>query len=155
MVNECGMGICPWSPLGSGLLSGKYKKEDLGKDGRLATIQNSLNDSNAKLFTDRNWKIVDMLNEVSKVEGKKPAQVALNWVATQPGITSTIIGATKLPQLEDNLASLDFSLSKESLAKLNDVSVPTAIHPYVFFGEQMQSMINGGAQIRGWNMQKQ
>lgn len=154
MSRECGMGICPWSPLGSGLLSGKYKKEDLGKDGRLAAIQNSLNDSNAKLFSDKNWEIVDALNKVSKTENKKPAQVALNWVASQPGITSTIIGATKLPQLEDNLASLDFTLSKESQEMLEKVSLPVAIHPYNFFGKQMQSMVNGGTEIRGWATQQ-
>lgn len=153
MSRECGMGICPWSPLASGMLSGKYKKNDLGKDGRLAAIKDEMNESFAKTLTDRNWGIVDVLNEVAAKENKKPAQVALNWVAVQPGITSTIIGATKLHQLEDNLAALDFSLSKDSLDKLNAASAQAPMHPYVFFGKQMQSMINGGTEIKGWAQQ--
>lgn len=143
---ELGIGICPWSPLGSGLLTGKYKREAL-KDGRLAQVKDADNDSFAKLFTDKNWNIVDTVSVIAKETGYSAAQVALNWVAHQPGITSTIIGATKTNQLSDNLKSLSFNLSTEQMKRLDEVSSPPAIHPYVFFQQKMQSLINGGVEI--------
>ena len=153
MASECGLGLCPWSPLGSGMLTGKYNKEDLGKDGRLSKIKGSGNESSDKLFNERNWQIVDAVKKVAASEKKTAAQVALNWVATQPGVTSTIIGATKTSQLQDNLGALDFELSAESKKILAEVSAPAHIHPYVFFGAQMQSMINGGVKIERWSQQ--
>src|SRR5271170_5896866 len=86
---ELGIGVCPWSPLAGGLLSGKYKRQSAttgSGEGRLANG----NPLFAK-FSEENWRIVDVLMEVSKQIGKPPAQVALNWVATQPGITSAIL----------------------------------------------------------------
>src|SRR6202521_347468 len=111
VAQELGIAVCPWSPLAGGFLSGKYKQEGSSGsgDGRLEKTKSQVNPVFLK-FNDRNWRIVDRLVGVSKQLGKPPAQVALNWVATQPGITSTIIGATKISQLDDNLASLDFAI---------------------------------------------
>ncbi len=153
-ANELGVGICPWSPLASGMLTGKYKRDDVGKQGRLGAVKDAGNESFDKLFTERNWKIVDALSENAKRLNKSAAQVALNWVANRPGISSTIIGATKLHQLQDNISSLDFSLDEKAQSELEEVSALPKIHPYVFFGEQMQSMINGGASISRWSLQK-
>jgi aryl-alcohol dehydrogenase-like predicted oxidoreductase len=158
-ASEFGVGITPWSPLASGLLTGKYKKESFngggskGAEGRLIAVKEAGNESFNKLFTDRNWGIVSAVESVAKREGKTMAQVALNWVATRPGIASTIIGATKLKQLDDNLDSLGFTLSAESLAELDKASSLPHIHPYVFFGQQMQSMITGGVTVRRWSEQ--
>lgn len=154
MAGECGLGICPWSPLGSGMLTGKYSKDDLGKDGRLAKVKDSGNESFNKLFSERNWQIVDALLTVAKTENKSAAQIALNWVASQRGITSTIIGATKNSQLVDNLGALDFEMSADSRALLDSASALTKIHPYVFFDEQMQSLISGGVKVQRWSEQK-
>lgn len=82
--------------------------------------------------------------------GKPAAQVALNWVATQPGVTSTIIGATKLSQLDDNLASLAFSIPPDVRARLDEATTIEPVHPYGFFRPAMQAMLNGGVQIRPW-----
>ena len=74
-----GVGICPWSPLASGMLSGKYRRDQaLEGQGRLGEIQKSGNPGFLKLFTDRNWQIVDVLVSVAKEMGRPPAQVALN-----------------------------------------------------------------------------
>ena len=105
-AQELGIGICPWSPLGGGFLAGKYKREgaDSGKgEGRLETTKGSGNPAFNK-FSERNWRILDVLVDVAKQINKPVAQVALNWVITQPGVTSTIIGATKISRTERQLA---------------------------------------------------
>jgi aryl-alcohol dehydrogenase-like predicted oxidoreductase len=148
---EFGLGICPWSPLASGLLTGKYKRESNGDaQGRLAQVDKQ-HPGFAKLFTERNFNIADTVVEVAKSVGKTAAQVALNWAATRPGMTSTIIGATKLNQLNDNISSLDFELPPEAVAKLDEVSRPDpSIHPYMFFTKPMQAMVNGNTSVSAW-----
>ena len=81
---------------------------------------------------------------------KPPAQVALNWVATQPGITSTIIGATKQAQLNDNLAALDFEIPAEQRRRLDEASALEPIQPYIFYGSNIQHMVTGGTSTRTW-----
>src|SRR5262249_24613091 len=111
-AQELGIGICPWSPLPAGFLSGKYKRtgNTAAGEGRLEkTRDNPI----FERFTERNWRILDVLLDVSKQVGKTPAQVALNWAATQPGVSSTIVGATSVAQLDDNLAALDFTIAPE------------------------------------------
>lgn len=154
-AQEFGLGVCPWAPLGSGLLTGKYKRDfNGGKDGRLSVLKGSGQPGFEKLFTEHNWAIVDALLEVSQAVGKSPAQVALNWVVNRPGITSTIIGATKLAQLQDLFAAIEFLLPAEALAKLERCSSldPTA-HPYLFFTEAMQAMVHGSVPVRAWSRQ--
>ncbi|HLG96850.1 MAG TPA: aldo/keto reductase [Bryobacteraceae bacterium] len=149
VAQELGIGLCPWSPLGGGLLTGKYRRDgDSGTgDGRLEKTKSH---PIINRFNAQNWKVVDLLLDVARTLGKPPAQVALNWVVTQPGVTSTIIGATKLPQLEDNLASLDFEIPAELRARLNEGTVPPLGHPYTFFQPGAQAMIGGGVKLRRW-----
>ena len=106
-----GMGICPWSPLASGFLSGKYQRGEKS-EGRLETLSGFGNPAFEKR-TDRNWIILDALLAAAKDIGRAPAEVALNWVAPQRGVSSTIIGATKMSQLESNLRALDFTIPPE------------------------------------------
>jgi diketogulonate reductase-like aldo/keto reductase len=103
-----------------------------------------------KKFTEQNWKILDVLLEVARQIGRSPAQVALNWVATQPGITSTILGASKLSQLEDNLSALEFAIPGELRKRLDEVSAPASLHPYVFFEPFIQKMIHGESPVSRW-----
>jgi aryl-alcohol dehydrogenase-like predicted oxidoreductase len=149
-AQELGLGICPWSPLASGFLSGKYKRQ--GKngsgDGRLEKTKDSGNPTLLR-FNEKNWEILDVLLAVSKEIGRPPAQVALNWVVTQPGITSTILGASKLTQLDDNLRAIEFSIPAELRRQLDNASAPASIHPYMFFEPFIQGMIHG-AQVRAW-----
>jgi aryl-alcohol dehydrogenase-like predicted oxidoreductase len=151
-AQELGFGVCPWSPLASGFLSGKYRRAAAGGsgDGRLEKMKDSANPG-FKKFNERNWKILDVLLDVAKQIGRPPAQVALNWVATQPGITSTILGASKLAQLEDNLNALEFSIPAELRQRLNNVSAPESVHPYVFFQPFLQGMIHGSAKVHAWS----
>jgi len=143
-----GMGTMVWSPLGSGLLSGKYKPSQGGASGsgRLGTLAGSGNPAFAK-FTERNWPIVAELEKVAGELGRSMAQVAVNWVANRPGVASVILGATKLEQLEDNLGALDFTLPAELRERLDAVSVPAPRFPYTFFTPEMQAMLTGGATV--------
>jgi aryl-alcohol dehydrogenase-like predicted oxidoreductase len=150
-AQELGLGVCPWSPLAGGFLTGKYKREGDGGsgDGRLEKTKDSGNPA-LKKFSEQNWKILDVLLEVAKKLGRPAAQVALNWVATQPGITSTILGASKLSQLEDNLRAIDFSIPTELRNRLDGASAPASIHPYMFFEPFIQTMIHGNSPVHRW-----
>ena len=149
VAQELGMGICPWSPLAGGFLSGKYKREgNTGRgDGRLDQAKFSqLFDR----FTEHNWRVLDVLLEVAKQLDRKPAQVALNWAATQPGITSTIIGASNLSQLEDNLSAMEITIPAELRKRLDDASAIEIFHPYTFFGPVTQNRVRGENPVRAW-----
>jgi aryl-alcohol dehydrogenase-like predicted oxidoreductase len=151
-AQEFGLGLCPWSPLGNGILSGKYKRGDQtgSTEGRLETLKKS-GGTLFERFTDRNWRIVDALVDVSKQVGRSPAEAALNWVATQPGVTSTILGMTKVAQLDSNLGSLDFTIPAELRERLDQASaLDPAAHPYVFFGPKLQARVRGDLAIRAW-----
>ncbi|MGC2000448.1 MAG: aldo/keto reductase [Candidatus Acidiferrales bacterium] len=151
-AQELGIGVLPWSPLAGGFLTGKYKREgaESGKgEGRLETTKGSGNPAFNK-FSERNWRIHDVLINVAKQINKPVAQVALNWVITRPGVTSTIIGATKISQLNDNLQAAEFTIPAELRKRLDEVSAPEAIHPYVFFGPGIQPMVTGGTSVRKW-----
>jgi aryl-alcohol dehydrogenase-like predicted oxidoreductase len=146
-----GMAICPWSPIAAGFLSGKYSRSgsDISGDGRLQLVKDSDNPVFQK-FKERNWHILDALRKVAGELGRPLAQVALNWVATQPGVTSPIVGATKLVQLEENLAALDFEIPGELRARLDEASRPAPVHPYMFFAPQMTVRQFGNAPVRAW-----
>lgn len=151
LAQELGLGICPWSPLASGFLSGKYKREAVGGkgEGRLETLKNSPNPV-MKKFTAHNWEVLEVLLDVARQIGKTPAQTALNWVATQPGVTSTILGATQIAQLEDNFASLSFAIPPDLRSRLDAVSAPEVIHPYIFFGDFIQARVAGDVPVEAW-----
>ena len=145
LSQQLGMGIMVWSPLASGLLSGKYKPGGSG-DGRLAALADSGNPAFNK-FTERNWQIVAELEKVANELGRSMAQVAVNWVANRPGVASVLVGATKLHQLEDNLDALTFDIPLELQQQLDAVSQPESRFPYTFFGNELQGMIHGGATV--------
>ena len=153
-AQELGLGICPWSPLASGFLTGKYKRQgnDGQGDGRLEKTRESQNPTLLR-FNEKNWEILEALLEVSRQIGRSAAQVALNWVASQPGVTSTILGASKLNQLDDNLRSIEFSIPGELRRRLDDVSAPESMHPYVFYEPFLQGMIHG-ANVQAWSQRR-
>ena len=146
---ELGMGITPWSPLASGLLSGKYQSEkgDFTGDGRLHAVKE--HPAFSGVLTERNWNIANELVKVAKEIGRSPAQVALNWVTNRPAVSSTIIGASKVQQVDDNLASLDFKIPTELLKRLDEISAQELSYPYYFFYKQeFRDMVSGNTQVR-------
>ena len=137
-----------WSPLASGLLSGKYRPgEDGGTGaGRLGTLQGSSNPAFQK-FTQGNWAIVAKLEAVAKLMNRSMAEVAINWVANRPGVASVIVGATGLKQLQQNMASLSFEIPAELRERLDKISAPERPFPYTFFRSELQGMVHGGATV--------
>ena len=150
-AQELGLGITPWSPLAGGFLSGKYRRQgDTGEGQGRLEITKEIPNPNFQRFTERNWRVLDALLEVAKQLNRPPAQVALNWAVTQPGITSTIIGASKPAQLEENLRCTEFEIPAELRRKLDEASALEPAHPYTFFEPGMQGMISGGTSVQPW-----
>ncbi len=146
-ARECGLGICPWSPLAAGFLTGKYQREGAGASG-----QGRLSGPNPfgnQMFTERNWGILDALRTVAAQVERPLSQVALAWVSVQLSITSPILGVNKFEQLHDNLASLDIRLTPEQIQTLNESS---ALDPafYALFTGKVNRSIFGGATVQGW-----
>src|SRR5450755_2326705 len=114
MACELGMGITPWGPLRGGALSGKYKRADKGKHeaGRGARVTSFLD--------DHTFDLLDIAERIAKELGTTVPRVALAWVQNQPGVTSTIIGARTMQQLDDNLGALDVKLGPAHLTALGD-----------------------------------
>ncbi len=127
MALELGLGVTPWSPLKYGILSGKYTRENRDK---IETDRG--NWVTGHLAKDKTYDVIDVLIAVAKEVGSSPAQVALAWLQGKPGVVSSIIGARKLTQLEDNLGALDLKLSSEQISKLEKVTEPKLNFPADF-----------------------
>ncbi|HEY6328693.1 MAG TPA: aldo/keto reductase [Blastocatellia bacterium] len=150
-ARELGIAICPWSPLGGGFLSGKYQRNEdsWSGQGRLEMWRRSGNVF-LRTFTNEDWATLHTLREVAKEINKSTAQVALNWVVNRPVITSTIIAATSLSQLNGNLASLEVDLPASLRARLDETSNPQSGYPYYLFAPEFRSILAGQTSIRPW-----
>ena len=149
-ARELGMGVTPWSPLGAGFLTGKYNRD---RHGHVTTGGGRLDSENQpfRMFTERNWKILDELRAVSDEIGKPLAQVALAWASARPGISSLIFGATTTEQLRGNLASLEVTISEEHMRRLLAVSAFEPGSFYSLFEGPVNRSIFGGKAVEGWN----
>ena len=149
LATDHGMGLVAWSPLASGLLSGKYRAGDAQAtmaEGRLKTNLGRASPMFDRL-TERNWSVVAELETVAKEAGRTMAQVAIQWVARRPGVGAVILGATRLAQLEETMAALDVELPGELLARLDAASAPPPRFPYTLFTPEFQRSLHGGARI--------
>lgn len=149
---ECGLGIMPWSPLAGGFLTGKYTA---GQVGTQAAPAGRLNGSNPfqgpyTKFTERNWRILNALGTVAKEVSRPTSQVALAWAAAQPGITSLILGATAVVQLQDNIAALSLHLKPEQRQVLHEASALDLAFPYGLMTPAGSRMIFGDCDVQGW-----
>jgi aryl-alcohol dehydrogenase-like predicted oxidoreductase len=121
-INQ-GVGIIPWSPIARGFLAGNRVRNQQGN-----TIRSEEDRKSHWLYdSDADWETLDRCIEVGKRLGVSSAQVALGWMLHQPGITSPIIGATKLSHLEDAIGALDVSLTDEDIAYLEAPYVPKEV----------------------------
>ncbi|MCI0670238.1 MAG: aldo/keto reductase [Myxococcaceae bacterium] len=143
MAQHFGLGVTPWSPLRSGILTGKYTREKAGQQqaGRGELVTTNL-DAHA-------YDVIDELIRVASAIGSTPAHVALAWVQSRPGVTSTILGARTVKQLEANLAALDLVIPPEHLAALEAVSRPKLPFPIDFLKETASALQHAGATING------
>ena len=139
---EYGLGVTPWSPLKSGMLTGKYTRESVktATPGRGSFV--------TRAFNEQAFAVVDLLTGVAKTAGTTPARVALAWVVQRPGVASTIIGARTMEQLEDNLGALQVTLTAEQIKALDEASTPRLNFPYDFV-ENIKAFGYNGATIDG------
>ena len=129
---EEGVGIIPWGPLGGGFLTGKYQKGDKPESGRLAMMPEETEEAWIRRSIDRNWSILEVMDQISTKYKVTHSQIALAWLLDQPGVDSIIIGARTPQQLEDNLDTVDISLPADELEKLSHISELPKGYPYRF-----------------------
>jgi aryl-alcohol dehydrogenase-like predicted oxidoreductase len=144
---EMGMGIVPWSPLANGLLTGKYTVSGgkVSGDGRVTKA--FMADASMDATSSMMMRILDTLKSVAEELGRSPAQVALNWLAHQRGVVSSIIGASSLSQLETNIAALEFQIPTELLQKLSDASAISRPYPYNYHAGDYQEIVACGTTV--------
>jgi aryl-alcohol dehydrogenase-like predicted oxidoreductase len=138
---DAGLGMLPWSPLGGGWLSGKYQRDQRPTgETRLGDDPERGMEAWDRRGTDRTWAIIDAVQRVADGRGVSMAEVALSWVNDAPGVTSTILGARTVAQLEANLRSDDLRLTDEERAALDDASdLGATDYPYGELGKGQRS----------------
>ncbi len=150
LAQELGISITPWSPLGSGFLTGKFRRMEgrITGAGRVVDVKDSGNPVLERFAKrEQNWKILETLLEVARGLGRPPAEIALAWVVGRPCITSTLIGATRVEQLEANLASAAVSLPEDAARVLDEASALEPNELDHFFDRVLQGMVNGGTNV--------
>ena len=116
LIQDQGLGLLVWSPLAGGFLSGKFTRENSPEGARRATFDFPPIDK------DQGFEIVDVMRPIAEVRDASVAQVALAWLLHKNAVTSVIIGARRMDQLEDNFGSVDLTLSDEEVAQLDEAS---------------------------------
>ncbi len=136
MARAFDLAVTPWSVLGAGVLTGKYGKAGDGDvKGRASRWD----------IAERDLAIGDAVASVAAESGRSPSQVAINWVRQQPGVIIPILGATRLAQLQDNLAALEFTLEPEQMQRLDEVSAIDLGFPHTFLAsEGVRDLVSGG-----------
>lgn len=150
LAQELGIALCPWSPLASGFLTGKYRRA--AQDGETRRLDfMPAGTPFARFDTPRNREVVEVLVQVAEQIGRPPAEVALKWLVDRPGVTSTILGASRPDQLASNMASLEVEIPAELRARLDEASAIVPGNPYRFFEPFLQDMMRGGTDVRKWS----
>ena len=142
MAQELELGVLPWSPLKMGKLSGKYTRENKEKmQGVRGSIVGDL--------TDKDYNIIDVLQKIAAEQNTDVATIALAWVISKPGVSSTIIGARTMKHLESNLKALDVILTPEQVEALDAVSTPVLNFPADFNKNLSPNYAHAGATVNG------
>ncbi len=143
LMQDQTVGCLVWSPLAGGYMAGKYTADGDTKPepGRRANFDFPPIDK------DKADRTVLVMREIAKKHGVSVACVGLSWVRQKPFITSTIIGATTLEQLNDNLASVDFTLSSEEMARLDEISADRQNYPYWMISRNNATRIPTGEPV--------
>jgi len=146
-VQDAGMGMLPWSPLGGGWLSGKYQRDTRPSGAtRLGDDPNRGMEAWDRRGTERAWQVIDAVRSIATERGVSMAEVAIAWVTARPAVTSTILGARTTGQLETNLRAAGLRLSEKETAALDAASDPRPPdYPYGELGvDQRSRSLTGG-----------
>lgn len=151
MARELGLGVIPWSPLGSGVLTGKYSRADLAPDaapGVSGASRKHVALGNGAL-SERSLGIAETAKEIASEVGATPAQIALAWTLLNPAVTAPLIGARTLAQLEDNLGALEVVLTPDQRARLDAASAISLGFPHDFLALPMtRGVMFGDLKVR-------
>jgi aryl-alcohol dehydrogenase-like predicted oxidoreductase len=131
MMQDQGVGLMVWSPLAGGLLSGKFGPGSNGPEGARRA-----NFDFPPVNRDRAWACVDEMRQIAEARGATVARVALAWILAKPFVTTVIIGAKRMDQLDDNVAAAELALSAEEIAALDKVSALPSEYPGWMFERQ-------------------
>lgn len=121
------LGILPWSPLGGGFLTGKYRR---GKPRPEGARRSNPTAQFLQFDEGKGFDIVDELEKTARKYGATITQAALNYLLRKPGVTSVIVGARNKEQLTDNLKTVDWEIAAEEVARLDTLSTPPRVYPY-------------------------
>ena len=168
LAAEFGLGVVPWSPLGYGLLTGKYRREVVEASGPRAgglpsvaatgSDERPIDDKRLdgpnpfgdSLFTERNWAIVEAVRRVAEATGQSSTRVALSWVIGRPGVSTTLMGVSRPDQIADNAAALDLVLSPDDRTALDKASAsaePRMLYE-LFTPALRRQVVFGGSSVR-------
>ncbi len=140
MARELDLAVTPWSILGGGLLSGKYRRGEAGKDDRLNRTGGGKEDERAA-------KVLDVLLSVSEAAGITPSQTAIAWLRSRPGLMLPILGVRSMAQLADNLGVLQVELNESQLSQLTAAADFELGFPHDFLaGDMVRDIVFGGCQ---------
>lgn len=123
-----GVGLMVWSPLGWGRLTGKVRRGQEVKEGRMA--QKGGGDGGPPVNDEDVYRVVDVLDEIVKETGKSVSQISLNWLLQRPTVCNLVIGARNEKQLKENLGAVGWNLTKEQVKRLDEVSEKVPVYPY-------------------------
>jgi aryl-alcohol dehydrogenase-like predicted oxidoreductase len=124
LCREENIGVLPWSPLSGGFLSGKYRRDNPTPEGARRSSFDF-----PPVDVERGFDAIEVLDRIAKDRKSSVPQVALAWLLAQPGVTSVIIGASKMSQLEDNLKAADLELTASEVEMLSATTAPRAMYP--------------------------
>ena len=148
MALEMGMGVLPWSPLGGGVLTGKYTTSDLkpGAPGLAMDSRKNINVMTGRL-SEHGLAIAAVVATIAQELNRTPAQVALAWTLLNPSVTSPILGARTPAQLADNLGALEIRFSDDQIARLNSISHVEPGFPHSMLNGPAMDMMFGGVKV--------
>jgi aryl-alcohol dehydrogenase-like predicted oxidoreductase len=148
MAAEMGMGVCLWSPLGGGVLAGKYSKADLvPPDMNNLSSRKAINAITGRI-SEHNLAVAEVVGEVAQKLGKTSAQVAIAWTLLNPAVTAPVLGVRTVAQLKDNLGALDVELTADHVARLNAVSDVPKVFPMDILKSPAEGMMFGNVKVR-------
>lgn len=133
LCREEGVGVCPFSPMAAGLLSGKYEKDKAPLEGARYSLGHWGYTYNKPYWSDANFAAIEQYKKIAAEAGVSLARFALAWVLANPAITAIVNGSTSIKQLEDNVAATDVKLSPDILKACDDVWRSFRV-PTVFYG---------------------
>ncbi|HET6503090.1 MAG TPA: aldo/keto reductase [Amycolatopsis sp.] len=146
LSQDQGVGVLVWSPLAGGFLAGKQRRGE----GAPAGTRRAVSGDTGTMDLERGLDIVDELAVIAKDRGVSVAQVAINWLIARPGVSSVIVGARNIAQLEDNLGAAGWQLTAEEVDRLDRVSAATLPYPFwhqqKFNGPRMRYTLSGSGQ---------